>query len=363
MKIFYTILFSVAVFSAVAQSKSKTENIILITLDGMRWQEVFSGAEARLIANKSFVGDTASLKKMFWNDSPEKRRELLMPFFWTVLAKQGQLYGNRDLGSKVNTTNKMWFSYPGYSEILTGFADDVTITSNDKFNNPNKNVLEFIQVQKGFNNRVAAFTSWEVFPYIINTDRNKIPVNSGVVAAKGNLTEGEKLLNALSFQLPNDAGETRLDALTFHYAFEYLKHNSPRALFISFDETDHYAHEGEYDRYLKSARYTDKMISSLWEWIQTQPDYKNKTTMIITTDHGRGDINIDDWKHHGAKMPKADEIWFAILGPDTPALGEFKNEQQLYQNQVAKTMAALLGLEFTNGKLIGNVIDGAIHLR
>lgn len=363
MKAIFVFIFSVAVSCAFAQTKGKTENIILITLDGMRWQEVFSGAEKRLVTNKSFVGDTVALKKTFWQESPEERREALLPFFWKVIAKQGQLYGNRKLGSKVNTTNKMWFSYPGYNEILTGFADDVNIASNDKFNNPNGNVLEFIQSQKGFNNRVAAFTSWEVFPYIINTDRNKIPVNSGVVAAKGNLTEGERLLNAISFQLPNEPGETRLDALTFHYAFEYLKRTRPRVLFISFDETDHYAHEGEYDHYLKSAHYTDDMISSLWNWTQNQPDYKDKTTLIITTDHGRGNTNVDDWKHHGAKMPNADEIWFAFLGPDTPALGEMKKEEQLYQNQIANTMASLLGLSFANNKPIGNPVQSAIKLK
>jgi len=363
VKIFCSVILSIAVSIGFSQPKRKTENIILVTLDGMRWQEVFSGAEMRLITNKSFVDDTTSLKKIFWNESIEKRRHALLPFFWDVIAKQGQLYGNRNLGSRVNTTNKMWFSYPGYNEILTGFADDVTITSNDKFNNPNKNVFEFIQSQKGYNNRVAAFTSWEVFPYIINVDRSRIPVNSGVVAAKGNLTECEKLLNELSFQLPNDAGQTRLDALTFHYAFEHLKHNRPKILFISFDETDHYAHEGNYDRYLKSARYTDEMISSLWNWVQTQPDYKDKTTLIITTDHGRGNLNIDDWKHHGAKMPNADEIWIAVLGPDTPSLGEVRNGQQLYQNQIAKTMASLLGWDYTNRVPVGSAIEGAIKLK
>lgn len=232
----------------------------------------------------------------------------------------------------------MWFSYPGYNEILTGFADDVNITSNDKFNNPNRNVLEFIQSQKGFRGRVAAFTSWEAFPFIINSDRNKIAVNSGVVRAKGKLSDQEKLLNDISFQLPNDEGQTRLDGLTFQYAFEHLKLNHPHLLFISFDETDHYAHEGEYDRYLKSARYTDDMIRSMWEWIQSVPDYKDKTTLVITTDHGRGNNRDEDWKHHGSKMPEADQIWFAFLGPDTPALGEVKAEQQLYQNQVAKPL-------------------------
>lgn len=356
LSIFWLITFSLA-----AQQKLKTENVILITLDGMRWQEVFDGAEKRLLVNKKFTDDTASLKKIFWDESAQKRREVLMPFFWQVIGKQGQLYGNRSLGNKVNTTNTMWFSYPGYNEILTGFADDVKINSNDKFNNPNKNVLEFIQSQKGFSNRVAAFSSWEVFPYIINSERNKIMVNAGVVKAKGNLSDREKLLNEISFQLPNDEGQTRLDALTFQYAFEHLKLNHPRLLFISFDETDHYAHEGEYDRYLKSARYTDDMIRSLWEWVQSDSNYKDKTTLVITTDHGRGNNNDEDWKHHGSKMPEADQIWFAFLGPDTPAIGEVKTEQQLYQNQIAKTVSTFLGIDYTNQPMPGKNIEATIR--
>ena len=353
-------IFLLITFSLTAQQKLKTENVILITLDGMRWQEVFSGAEKRLLVNKNFTDDSTTLKKLFWDESTQKRRELLMPFFWNVIGKQGQLYGNRLIGNKVNTTNTMWFSYPGYNEILTGFADDVNIASNDKVNNPNKNVLEFVQSQKGFGNRVAAFASWETFPYIINSVRIKIPVNSGVVKAKGNLSDREKLLNDISFQLPNEEGQTRLDGLTFQYAFEYLKLNHPRLLFISFDETDHYAHEGEYDRYLKSARYTDDMIRSLWEWVQSDSNYKDKTTLVITTDHGRGNKNEEDWKHHGSKMPEADQIWFAFLGPDTPALGEVKTEQQLYQNQVAKTISTFLSLEYSNQPKPGEPILSAI---
>lgn len=234
------------------QAQTKTENIILITFDGLRWQELFSGAEARLLLIKQFVKDTASTYKKYWRASPEQRRELLMPFFWNVIANQGQLYGNRTLGSRVNTTNKMWFSYPGYNEILTGFADDARVNSNDPINNPNQTVLEFLHNRKEFKGRVAAFTSWETFPWIINTSRSGIPVNSGY-ATVPNPNEKEKFMNELMFQLPNESGGTRLDAFTFHYAWEYLKNARPRVLFISFDETDHFAHAGEYDRYLAAA--------------------------------------------------------------------------------------------------------------
>ena len=358
------ILLCFSSISSVAQAQHKTENIILITLDGMRWQEVFGGAEGRIISSKKFVDDTSALKKKFWAESPGDRREKLMPFFWHVIGKQGQLYGNRDLGNKVNTTNTMWFSYPGYNEILTGSADDEHITSNDAINNPNKNVLEFMNQQKGWKGKVVAFTSWETFPWIINTKRNGVPVNAGRMKAESNPNEKEKLMNELLFQLPNITGDTRLDGFTFHYAFEYLKKNKPRVLYLAFDETDHFAHEGQYDRYLASAHYIDGFIKTLWDWAQSQPEYKDKTTLMITADHGRGNKNEEDWRHHGSKMPDADQIWIAILGPDTPALGEMKKEQQLYQNQVAKTLAAFLGFDYAGeGKKAGDVIPLAVHLK
>ncbi len=339
-------------------AQQKTENVILITLDGMRWQEVFGGAEWRLIHNKKFVGDTVALKNSFWAETSGERREKLMPFLWNVIAKQGQVYGNRNLGNKVNTTNTMWFSYPGYNEILTGFADDARITSNDAVDNPNKTVLEFINQQKGFNGKVAAFTSWNAFPAIINTRRSGIPVNTGFEKVQTNPTEREQLLNDLMFQIPNEG--TRLDAFTFHYALEYLKRNRPKALFISFDETDHFSHAGQYDHYLTSAHYTDGFIRTLWEWLQTQAQYKDKTTLIITCDHGRGNKEDEDWRHHGAKVQGADQVWFAVVGPDTPTLGEVKTSIQLYQNQIAKTLAASLGLNYTNERPVGEVVQTAL---
>lgn len=357
-----TLLMSLLVLNSFAQKNTKTENIILITLDGLRWQEVFSGAESRLLLDKNYVNDTAASYQRFWRETPQQRRELLMPFFWNVIERQGQLYGNRHKGNKVNVTNTMWFSYPGYNEILTGRADDTNINSNNQVSNPNQTVLEFLNKQKEFQGKVAAFSSWETFPWIINTSRSGVPVNAGYKGVTENPNEREKLMNELMYQLPNESGGTRPDAFTFHYAFEYLKKNKPRILFISFDETDHFAHEGEYDRYLTSAQYIDGFIKSVWDWTQSQPGYKGKTTLIVTTDHGRGDKAMDDWRHHGSKMPNCDQIWFAVIGPDTASTGEVSTEQQLYQNQVAATIAALLGVEWKTESNKGNVLETVIDI-
>ncbi|MDA1269315.1 MAG: phosphoglyceromutase, partial [Bacteroidetes bacterium] len=114
-----------------AQSKTtKTEHVVLITLDGLRWQELFRGADSLLVDDTGMVEKGGSLVHEFWHPDPSIRRAVLFPFVWNTLAQQGQLYGNRSYGAKVDTQNKLWFSYPGYNELLTGSADDVHIRSN-----------------------------------------------------------------------------------------------------------------------------------------------------------------------------------------------------------------------------------------
>jgi len=354
---------SVIVLAAFAQKKDfKTENVFIITFDGLRWQELYTGADPALIENKEYVDEPEALKAAFWNDDPIKRREILFPFFWSEIASKGQIHGNRSLGSKVNCANNMWFSYPGYNEILSGFADDKRINSNDKINNPNTTLLEFVNNQPAYKGKVAAFGSWDVFPFIINAERSGIPVNAGFMKATGSdLSEREIFLNQLQDEIPGPWGGVRLDAFTHYFMMEYVKKNTPRLVYISYGETDDWAHDGEYDEYLKSARRTDQFIKELWALIQSHPQYKDKTTLLLTTDHGRGTEPLDTWRSHGTKISGADQIWMMAIGPDTPALGEVKTAGQLYQNQVAATAAALLGIQYKNtpepGPKVGSMLN------
>ncbi|HNU42046.1 MAG TPA: phosphoglyceromutase, partial [Cyclobacteriaceae bacterium] len=197
-----------------------------------------------------------------------------------------------------------------------------------------------------FKGSVAAFGSWDVFPFIINELRSGIPVNAGFEPATGsNLTTRERFLNQLQNQIPSPWGSVRLDAFTHHYAMEYMKKNKPKVVYIAYGETDDFAHNGKYDSYLKSAWQTDQFIKAIWDWVQSDSHYRNRTTLLITTDHGRG--VLDAWRDHGSKVQGANEIWFAALGAGVSAIGEAKGSEQLYQNQVAGTLAALLGFKFS----------------
>jgi hypothetical protein len=91
--------------------------------------------------------------------------------------------------------------------------------------------------------------------------------------------------------------------------------------------------------------------------IQTMPQYKNKTALFITTDHGRGDIIKKEWTSHGSDIQDAYEIWFAVMSPAVKARGEIKSDMQLYQEQFAQTIAGLLGYRFTANHPIAEKVD------
>jgi predicted AlkP superfamily pyrophosphatase or phosphodiesterase len=336
MKINLILLLTICCFSSIsAQEKLKTENVFL-----------FAGADSALMMTKEYTHDPEQIEERFWHEDPVVRREKLMPFFWSEIEMEGQLLGNREYGNNVDLTNSYWFSYPGYNEILTGYSDP-EINSNGKKYNQNVTVLEYINQQKEFKGKVAAFGSWDVFPYIINEERSGVPVNAGFESAKGgNLSEREIFLNELQTEIPSPWDGVRLDAFTHHYALEYIKKEKPRMVYIAYGETDDFAHDGRYDFYLKSAHQTDAFIKELWDYVQSDAQYKDKTTFVIATDHGRGTVPLDSWKHHGEKIKGADQVWFAVLGPDTIAKGEVKTKGNYYQNQIASTVAGLLGLDY-----------------
>lgn len=352
----YILSIALLIFSCVvlnAQQKETKPNVILITLDGLRWQELFGGADSLLISNKKCAKNITDLKTKFWANTPEERREILFPFIWSTIKEKGQIYGNRKHQNYVNLTNNKWFSYPGYNEILTGKADDERIVSNSKLPNPNTTILEIVNQSETYKNKVAAFTSWDVFPYIINETRSGVPVNAGFdIAEEEKLTENEVYLNKLQKVTPSPWGSVRLDVFTHHYALEYLKKNHPKFTYISYGETDDFAHDGNYSAYLQSANTTDGFIKELWEFTRQDDFYKNNTTFIITTDHGRGTNPIDTWRSHGKDIKGADEVWLIAFGNKIKSIGEQTNKSQLYSNQIARTIAEILGVEITD-KTIG----------
>ena len=335
-----------AVEPAHAQS-AKTRNVVLIVSDGFRWQEVFNGADETLLneANGGIWDKEADLRREFWRADAGERRRALLPFLWNTVAVRGQIFGNQALGSIARVTNGLAFSYPGYNEMLTGHPD-ARIDSNEYGPNPNVSVLEWLNTLPELHGKVSVHASWATFKDILNVSRSHLPLQAGWdLPYRGTLTPRQELLNRLYQSITRLDDEDVYDAFMQVSLLESFDKQQPRVLFVGYGETDNWAHAGRYDLVLHSAHQFDRFVSELWERMQALPAYRNSTTFIITTDHGRGGDPVE-WKEHGIEQQGSENIWIAVLGPDTPPLGERSHTAEVHQAQIAATVAALLGKDF-----------------
>lgn len=332
---------------AAEPAQPRTRNVVLIVSDGLRWQEVFTGADPTLLNEKNggIWDSEADLRREFWRDGVRERRAALFPFLWGTVAKQGQIFGNQARGSVARVTNGLAFSYPGYNEMLTGHPDP-RIDSNEFGPNPNITVFEWLNGQPDLQGRVAVHGTWDIFRNIFNVQRSHLAMQVGAdLPYRGKLTDAQALLNRLYTTTTLLEDGSPYDAFMQVPLLDRVQAEQPRVLFVGYGETDDWAHAGRYDLVLHSAHMFDHFVEELWTTMQKLPAYRDSTTFIITADHGRGSGPVD-WKEHGVEQPGSEYIWIAVLGPDTAPLGEREHVPEVHQAQIAATVAALLGKDF-----------------
>ena len=340
---------AIAACLAITVAAQSPPAVILVTLDGARIEEVFGGLDVSIVQSQLKEGqrlEDQAIYKRYWAATPEARREKLMPFFWgTLMRAHGSIAGNPARGSRVHLTNHQWFSYPGYSEILVGAAHDEAIKSNDPIQNPNTTVLEFLRASRHLpRDQVAAFASWSVFSAIVEKISGSIAVNAGYQPYESTSPEMRRD-SALQFETPTPWDSVRHDAYTVRFALDHLERHRPRVLYLALGETDDWAHDGRYDRVLETYTRTDQYLKQLWEWLQAQPEYRGRTHILITTDHGRG-ATPADWRHHGDKYPGAEFTWMAFVSPKMTQRGEWKNAPPISTSQAAATLASWMGVDW-----------------
>ncbi len=315
-----------------------SQNVVLLIADGLRYEEVFSGADQALVTAPQLDGCRPYLQ-----GDAHQRRESLMPFFWHNVVKKGQVFGDPALGSISQVTNGHNCSYPGYSETLCGYADP-TIKCNKPVANTNQTVFECLNGEPGLSGRVAAFGAWEVISSVFNKGRCNFTDDAGYEpVTSGKMTPALEELNHEKTTQPHEWKEEAPDKLAFRTTLEYVKANHPRVLFLSLGETDRWAHHMRYDNYLQAAHEFDADVSVLWQTMQSMPQYKNKTTFILSCDHGRG--AGQDWTTHGKKYDNSKYTWMGFMGPGTRPLGEVPNVH-VTNGQIATTAAAVLGYNY-----------------
>ncbi len=325
-----------------------TKNVILVTLDGVRTQEVFAGLDETIARHdqQQVYSEIEMARQRYGGDSPAARRAALLPVFWERLAPQGVVLGNASYGNHVKVQNKVLWSTPGYTEIMTGRPRPEVI-DNDNQRHDHITALELARSGMELDgSKVAQFGSWEGFKFAAASRDDAFLMNGAYDSVPAQLSSPtmDNLVN-LRREVMGLWEEGSNDALTFRLAMSYLQARQPEVMWLALVNSDDWAHADRYDRYLEYLHLADSLIGELWDTVQSLEQYRDKTTLIITTDHGRG-LQGGDWAEHDITIPGSADIWLAVIGPDTPDQGEVTEPGAIYQGQVAATLLQLLGIDY-----------------
>jgi hypothetical protein len=319
MKRFITALVGLCIFCAPAHAQ-EARNLVLVTIDGFRWQELFRGADPDLVADPRY--------RARYVDTPD-RPAALAPFLLSF-AQEGALIGDRDKGSCARVTNDFWFSYPGYAEMLAG-RPNPKVRSNQATPNDDVTVLERLAARPEFAGQVHVFAEWTAVPAILNVARSKLSV-----------------FVARDQDAPHDP---QVDA-----AARAMFAELPRVMWVEFGDTDHDAHGGDYEGVLAAASNADLFLRDLWQAIEADPRMARKTTLIVTADHGRGGSRNGRWKGHGSgrwrgivvpglRREGSEAVFIAVRGPDIAPTSAYSGGACATTSQIAATILKSLKLE------------------
>ena len=314
-----------------------TENLVIITLDGVAWDDVFEDAD---VLDRNF------------------------------LAQYGNLYGDRNKGNKVDVLNPSAVSNPGYAEIFTGNTTD--FTGNDYREGINKTVLEYINEQPNYEGHNVMAVARGLFPYyLFRASISDFPILTPEYITfydelydtewvYDNLDDldlnrmysvrkhfddimNEAMTMAPLLNLDVDEGEP----IVYLVGKKIMSELHTKVNYFQFVMTDPAAHANDRDSYLKLLENVQVFIKDLISYIDSDPFYRNNTSIVITTDHGRSSANFTG---HGR------ESFLIVLNPSLNA-GIVDREEQIYNAQIAQTLAKLIGLRYEAEHEIANEIE------
>src|SRR5262249_17256271 len=98
---------------------------------------------------------------------------------------------------------------------------------------------------------------------------------------------------------------------------DYVRTGKPRVLFVGYGETDNWGDRGGDELVVEGAGGREGLGRELGETMQAMPEDGGSPPLITPADHGRGS-GREQWKEHGVEQKGSENIWIAVIGPDTP---------------------------------------------
>ncbi|MEP7051839.1 MAG: alkaline phosphatase family protein [Pseudomonadota bacterium] len=278
--------------------------IVIVTLDGVRWHEVFEGVDPKLAKERGVAeGERVSATE-------------LMPNLHAIIATHGAALGAPGHGAAISASGPNFVSLPGYAELLSGRRNTSCHDNQCPGSDSATIVDEFSAGSKLERPDAAVITSWADIARVVSRDTQSAIISTG---RHGGATrawfvrdaeERQLLVRAEAANPAPGNGDFRPDALTAALALHHLRAHPTRFTFIGFGEPDEFGHQGNYAGYLMALREADARLGQIDAELQRLAARGTRTALFITADHGRA-ANFND---HGAKFPESARVWLVASG-------------------------------------------------
>jgi hypothetical protein len=315
---------------------------VLVTIDGIRAEDVFDGADP-------------SLKPGVKVDHLV-RPEALMPRVHRLVATRGVALGAEKLGcGVVRTATGVNVSLPGYLEIFTGRKTHCRDNQCSRVGTPT--VLD--EAADAGISPVASIGSWDVLDRAVSKGGGRVLVAEGAQPWPGArplaLGKMEELVAVGEKVEPfPGVGKYRPDEYTTRIALEYLRTEKPQVFHVGLGDSDEWGHRNDYAAYLSALGKADAFIGSLADALDTMGEIGARTTVIITTDHGRN----RDFQHHGTFSATSARTFVIAFGGHVQARGIIAcPSHDVSLADIAPTMRVLLGLAADDAPDAGRPIE------